>query len=156
MTTEPPRNPYAPSTGGDLEVRAPGALQAILVSAVIGNGTAYTILLLLGLAYAWVLLLTGVPIQELYAREAQSVGFLAFAHVVGFACLVPGGVWSARISPATPSFTAVMAGLLVSIFAISQFLVPYETPVPMWSRVASVVLPIPAFLLGSLWQQRVA
>jgi hypothetical protein len=49
---------------------------------------------------------------------------------------------------------ALLAGLLLSLFAFAQLLIPYEVPNPTWSRIASVVIPVPAFLLGALWWRK--
>ena len=133
-----------------------GRVTAVLIGAAVGVGISYAVLFLSGLIFLWVLTTQGVPIQELYSRAYQSTPYLAFAHAFGFLCLVPGGYWSARLSITKPLLTAVLAGSLVTAFSLSTNLLPYELPIPLWSRIVSVVSSVPAFCLGALWWQRAA
>jgi hypothetical protein len=150
-----PRNPFAaPSSaveGTEPNVRTSAA---VLLGAAIGNGIAYAVLYVCGMVFLWVLTAQGVPTQELYSRAYQSNPYLIFAHVVGLVCLVPGGYWTARLSGKAPFLNASLAGFLVSAFALTQNLVPYNLPIPFWSRIASAAIPIPAFLLGALCWRR--
>jgi hypothetical protein len=149
-----PRNPYAaPDANADLQMPT-GRLQAILVGAAVGNGIAYAVFGISGLAFMWVLVAQGVPTQELYVRAYAATGYLAFAHLLGFLSLVPGGYWSVKLSPDDSSSAALVAGALVAVLSLLGNLIPYDTPVPYWSRIASVVLPIPAFMLGAWWRNR--
>jgi hypothetical protein len=150
-----PRNPYAvPSS--TLEAAKPkvGSSVAILLGAAIGNGIAYTVLSVSALVFLWALVAQGVPIQELYTRAYQSSSYLIFAHIVGIVCLLPGGYWAAHLSRKRHFLNAFLAGFLVSVFSLIENLVPYNLPIPFWSRVASAAIPIPAFLLGAFWWRR--
>ncbi|MFT3735286.1 MAG: hypothetical protein QM776_09705 [Rhodocyclaceae bacterium] len=130
-------------------------LVAIVIGAAIGNGISYTVLFIMGLVFLWVLAMQGVPAQETYMQAYQSVPYLVSCHTIGFLCLIPGGYWSARLSRNRHLMTAALAGGLVVLFALMANLLPYELPVPFWSRVVSVVASIPAYLLGAkLWQRR--
>ena len=151
-----PRNPYAvpSSTVEDTEPKVGGSV-AVLLGAAIGNGISYAVLFICGLVFLWVLTAQGVPTQELYSRAYQSNSYLIFAHIVGLVCLLPGGFWTARLSRERPLFNALLAGLLISALALTQNLAPYNLPIPLWSRIASAVIPIPAFLLGAFWWRRV-
>jgi hypothetical protein len=151
-----PRNPYA-APSSVLEDKKPkvGSSVAVVFGAAIGNGIAYTVLSGCGLVFLWVLVAQGVPTRELYSRAYQSNSYLIFAHVVGLGCLLPGGYWTARLSREGPIRNAGLAGILISVFSLTQNLVPYNLPIPFWSRVASAAIPIPAFLLGALYWRRV-
>lgn len=149
-------NPYAASNSVVEEQLPSGRTTAVLVGAAVGTGISYAVLFLSGLVFLWVLATQGVPTQELYSRAYQSTPYLAFAHALGFLCLVPGGYWSARLSKSKPLLTAVLAGCLVAAFTLLTNLIPYELPIPLWSRIASVVSAVPAFWLGALWWQRAA
>jgi len=146
--------PYAAPSA---EVRDPepdSSQTAVLVGAAVGNGVSYAALFLMSLVFLWVLRAQGVAPQELYVRAYQSTGYLLFAHAVAFLCCAPGGYWSARLGPARPYLNAALAGSIVSALALSANLMPYDLPIPLWSRIASVVIPLPAFLLGARWQRR--
>lgn len=138
------------------QVQSVSSATAVLVGAAIGNGLSYAVLFVFGLLYLWVLVAQGVPGNDAYARAYESMPYLVFAHLVGFLCLVPGGVWAAKLSSNSHIRNAALAGLLVAVFALLGNLVPYYLPVPVWSRVASVLLPLPAFLLGAVLQRRAA
>jgi hypothetical protein len=154
MTTS--RNRYAaPSSALEDAKPKVGSSAAIAFGAAVGNGIAYAVLSGCGLVFLWALVAQGVPTQELYSRAYQSNFYLIFAHVVGLGCLVPGGYWTARLSREGPFRNAWLAGLLISVFSLAQNLVPYNLPIPFWSRIVSVAIPIPAFLLGALWWRRV-
>jgi hypothetical protein len=148
-------NPYTPPLAPvDIPEAAGNSTTAILIGVVIGTGTAYIVLTLVGLAFFWILVAQGVPAHELYVRAYQSTTYLVFAHFLGFLCSLPGGYWSARLDRTRNYGNALFAGSLVSGLALLQFCIPYELPIPYWSRVASIVLPLPAFFLGAVWWQR--
>jgi hypothetical protein len=148
-------NPYAPpsaSQGGNKST--PANLLVVLIGASIGNGISYAVLSVSGLAFVWVLAAGGVPAQEIYSRAYQSTGYLIFAHLLGLICLVPGGYWTARFSTERQLGNAVFAGILLSLFSLLQTFVPYNTPIPLWSQLASVLIPVPAYLLGAyIWRR---
>jgi hypothetical protein len=130
------------------------SLTAILVGFSVGNGVSYFFLYVFATAFLWVLAAQGVPSQELYSRAYQSTAYLIFAQSVALLTIIPGGYWCARLSPRNAMVNALLAGLLLSLFAFAQLLIPYEVPNPTWSRIASVVIPVPAFLLGALWWRK--
>jgi hypothetical protein len=146
-------NPFAPPKTA-VELARSSDITAILVGAAVGNGSAYAVLFVLGGVFLWMLTLSGVPSAQLYVRAYQSTGYLLFAHLAGAAACLPGGYWAARLSESRPVRNAIIAGCLVSLLALCAYVVPYELPGPFWSHAASVILPIPAFLLGALWRQR--
>lgn len=125
---------------------------AVFIGAAIGMALSYVVLFIFGLIFLWTLVAQGVPVNESYARAHESTPYLVFAHVVGAMCLLPGGLWTARLSANTSVRHPLYAGLLVALFALIGNLVPYYLPIPFWSKVASVLLPIPAFLIGA-WLQ---
>ncbi len=127
---------------------------AVVIGAAIGNGLSYAVLFALGLVFLWVLAWQGVPVAELYARAYASTPYLLFAHVVGFACLLPGGVWASKLSASSHHRNALLAGLLVAFLGVLANLLPYELPIPLWSRVATVFLPVLAFPLGARLHKR--
>jgi hypothetical protein len=129
---------------------------AVLIGAAIGNSLSYAVLFVLGLFFLWVLVAQGIPGNDAFARAYESTRYLVFAHLVGFLCLVPGGLWAARLSETSHIRNATLAGLLVAGFALLGNLVPYYLPIPLWSRVASVLLPVPAFVVGAVLQRRAA
>jgi hypothetical protein len=122
---------------------------AVFIGAAIGMGLSYVVLFVFGLIFLWTLVAQGVPGNESYARAYESTPYLVFAHLVGFLCLLPGGMWTARLSANKSLRLAFYAGLLVALFALIGNLVPYYLPIPFWSKVASVLLPVPAFLFGA-------
>ena len=122
---------------------------AVFIGAAVGMALSYVVLFVFGLIFLWALVAQGVPGNESYARAYESTPYLVFAHLVGFLCLLPGGLWTARLSANTSVRHALYAGLLVTLFALIGNLVPYYLPIPFWSKIASVLLPIPAFLIGA-------
>ncbi|MCR6480699.1 hypothetical protein NU688_31410 [Variovorax sp. ZS18.2.2] len=136
------------------KIRAIRPVTAVLIGAAVGNALSYVVLFIFGLVFLWVLVAHGVPGNESYARAYESTSYLLFAHVVGFLCLLPGGLWAAKLSESSHIRNAVVAGALVAAFVLLGNLVPYSLPIPLWSRVASVVLPVPAFILGAMLQRR--
>lgn len=149
-------NPFAAPNAPLSEPLPKSGAAAVFVGAAVGNGTSYVVLFMFGLVFFWVLVAQGVPTQELYARAYQSTSYLLFAHFIGLICLVPGGYWSARLSPDRPVVYALLAGAVVSAFSVLSNLLPYDLPIPLWSRVASVILPFPGFLLGAVCCRRAA
>ena len=152
MQTE--TNPYA-APRAPLPEHAPSTrITAVLIGASIGNGIAYAVLAALVMGYFWLLVLQGVPTEELYAHAFASTYYLAFAHAVGFVCLLPGGYWSARLSPDSGTTDALWAGAIVAALASLDHLAPYELPTPTWSRLVSLLAPFPAFWLGAALRAR--
>ncbi|MTW09379.1 hypothetical protein GM658_02095 [Pseudoduganella eburnea] len=128
---------------------------AVLVGAAVGIGISYTVLTVVGIIFLWVLTLQGVSLQDLYARAYQSTAYIAFAHVFGVLCHIYGGYWSARLASRKPLATALFAGAVVAVFTAITNLMPYELPIPLWSRIAGVLAPMPSFALGALAWRRV-
>ncbi|HEV6968675.1 hypothetical protein [Roseateles sp.] len=126
---------------------------AALLGAAVGIASSYVVLFISGLVFVWALVWSGVPENESYARAYESTAYLAFAHALGFVCMLPGGLWAARFSERAHTRNAAIAGLLVALFALTANLVPYYLPVPLWSKVASTILPIPAFMLGAAFHR---
>jgi hypothetical protein len=129
---------------------------AIVIGAAIGNGLSYAVLFVLGLLFLWVLVAQGVSGNDSYAKAYESNSYLLFAHAVSFLCLLPGGAWTAKLSEASRVRNAALAGLLVALVGVLGNLVPYDLPIPLWSRLATALLPVPAFVVGALWQTRAA
>jgi hypothetical protein len=90
-----------------------------------------------------------VPSHELYAQISQSSAYLAFGHGLAVLGCVPGGYWSARLGPEKPYFHSFVSGGIVALLTLTAYIVPYELPIPFWSRVVSVVTPFAGFLLGA-------
>lgn len=149
-------DPYA-APSAVLEDPLPrGRVTAVVVGAAVGSGVSYAVLFVSCQVFLWILAAQGVPTQALYAQVCESTPYLVFAQSLGFLCLVPGGYWSARFCSTSPVRTALLSGCLVAAFALLSNLMPYELPTPLWSRIASAVLPVPAFCLGALWWQGTA
>ncbi len=134
-------------------LRSP-AVAAVLISAAIGFSLSYAVLFIMGLVFVWVLVLQGTPGNETYAVAWQSTTYLLFAHVVGGLCLLPGGLWAAKLSAKSDLRNAALAGLCVAAMALIGNFVPYDMPTPLWSSIASSVVPVPAFVLGALLARR--
>jgi hypothetical protein len=122
---------------------------AVVIGAAIGNGISYGVLSVAGVIFLRVLVAEGIPGNETYFRAYQSVGYLIVAHSIGFACLVPGGYWSARLGPMSSYRNAFNSGALLSLLVLIETYVPYNIPVPLWSQIASFFMPIPSFLLSA-------
>jgi len=148
-------NPFAPPHArvGDTRLSS-SRWKAVAVGAAIALGVAHAVLSLFGLGIYWILTLQGVPPQQLYARANQWTEYVVFAHFVSFVCVMVGGYWSARLSPEEPILTALLAGCLLMAFLASGHLAPYDPPIPVWSRVATLLVPVPACVLGALCWQR--
>ncbi len=134
--------------------RPVGTKVAIVIGAAIGNGLSYAVLFVFGLIFLWTLVAGGIPGNEAYVQAYESTAYLLFAHAVGFLCLLPGGAWTAKLSGRSCIRNAAIAGCLVAVVALLSNLVPYYVPIPFWSRLASVLLPVPAFVMGAMWQIR--
>lgn len=147
-------NLYAPPSANLTDDRPkPVNLLVVLLGAAIGNGIAYAVLSISGLVFVWILAAEGVAAQELYARAYQTTWYLIFAHLLGLLCLVPAGYWTARFSKERAVGNAARAGSLIALLSLLQILVPFNLPIPIWSQMASVLVPTPAYLLGAyIWR----
>jgi len=146
-----PVNPYA-TPQASVEVAAPAKgtnREAIWIGAAIGMGVSYPISYALMLAYTWILVFQGASVQELYYRVAQSPVLLAVSFTFGFVAYIVGGYWTARLSTDRPMRNALAAAGLLMLFGVFAYLLPYEIPIPMWARVVSLLLPIPAYAAGA-------
>lgn len=130
------------------------ATVAVVIGAAIGNGLAYAVLFVSGLVFVWYLVACGVPAELAYMRAHESVGYLIFAHTLAVASLVPGGYWTARLSSTSRIRNAVLAGLIVCTLTLLAYLMPYDIPAPWWSRVAAILSPLPAYLIGAVLHNR--
>jgi len=137
------------ATGGT----ALGTRLPTLIAFVIGVGASYSALYLSGLIFLWVLVAQGVPPEQTYARAYESTPYLIYAHTLGFVTTSVGGYWAARLSPNQALRVTVKAGLLASAFAFAQLSLPYDLPIPWWSQLASIAIPLPAFIAGMTWQR---
>ena len=147
-------NPYAlPKAPLAAAEPARGLTTAVLIGAAVANGVWYAVGYCYSQGWIWALFLQGVAIEALEVRYMESVAAISIAHVLGFACMMPGGYWAARLCTGHPYLSAVLAGGLFLVFTAMQFVLPYEMPVPNWSRALSLLLPIPAFLLGAWWRR---
>lgn len=148
-------NPYATPHAPPPEQASHPRLTAVLIGAAIGNGIAYAVLWVISIGFLWLLTLQGVPTEELYFRAYASTPYLVLAQTVAFICLLPGGYWSARLSPSNGAAVALWAALLIAGLAALEYISPYQQPLPAWSRVVSLVSPFPAFWLGAvIWYRR--
>jgi hypothetical protein len=148
-------NPYATPHAPPPEQASRPRLTAVLIGAAIGNGIAYAVLAVIGLGFLWLLRLQGVPIEELYVRMFASTPYLVLAHTAALICMLPGGYWSARLSPSKGTAAALWAAVLMAAFAALDLIAPYELPLPAWSRPVSLLSPFPAFWLGAvIWYRR--
>jgi hypothetical protein len=134
----------------------PTAAIAVVVGAAVGYGLSYAVLFTSGLVFLWGLVFSGIHPNEAYAKAYESTAYLVFAHMIGFACLVPGGLWAAKLSQSSATRNAFAAGVVVIFFAALANLVPYYLPIPYWSRVVSLLAPVPAFLLGAYMHRNAA
>ena len=150
-------NPYiAPKSQSGKIIEPRQSATAIFVGAAIGNGTCYAVLFMFGTIFMWMLTAQGVPSHELYVRANQSSTFLILVHVVAVLCCLPGGYWSAKLGPEKPYVNSLLAAGVVAFLTFAAYFVPYELPIPFWSRVVSVVSPFAGFLLGARWWRRCA
>lgn len=123
----------------------------VLLGFCIGNGASYAALYISGLVFLWVLVAQGVAPDQVYARAYESTPYLIYAHILGFVTTATGGYWTARLSSTNPLRRTLFAGILMSVFVVAQLAIPYDLPIPWWSQLASVLIPIPAFIAGMLW-----
>jgi hypothetical protein len=148
-------NPYATPHAPLPEPVARKFLTAVLIGAAIGNGIAYAVLWVVSIGFLWLLTLQGVPTEELYVRAYASTPYLVFAQAVAFVCLLPGGYWSARLSPSNGTAAALWAAFVMTALVALEYIAPYQLPIPAWSRVLSLLSPFPAFWLGAvIWHRK--
>ena len=151
----PSDRPYAPPEA-DVGLGQPEARDstASVVGAIIGLGSYYVAATVTALVVLWALIAQGVAAQQAYARLYELTWYILFAHALGALCLAYGGYWSARLSKSKPRRNALWSGLLALAFSLLQILLPYELPIPAWSNALSLLVPVPAFLLGAWWHSR--
>jgi hypothetical protein len=147
-------NPYAAPRGDVGGAEPASQITAVVISAAIGIGVAYISVVIVSVVCLWRFVLQGASPENAYALTYQSMGYLLGAHASGFASSAIGGYWSAALSSERRLRAALLAGCFVSAFALLQVLWPYDLPVPFWSVLASVVIPIPAFPLGAWYWLR--
>jgi hypothetical protein len=148
-------NPYAPPLATNPEHEARGrSLTPVVIGVAIGGGLVYITLMPIGNLFLWVLFAQGVPTDQLYVRLCESPFYLGLAHLLGFCALTPGGYWAIRLDSERKLASAFWAGLAYAVFCLSTFMVPYSQPFPLWSNVLSLIIPIPAYLLGGAWALR--
>jgi hypothetical protein len=145
------RNPYAGPIAPVEDPPLQGSAGAIFVGAMAGTGAAYMAMSLAGLAYVQLLLSQGVPIDHISGQLYGSPGFLVLDHALGFVGEAIGGYWVARLSTREPVAQACKAGAVNSLLSLMQFASPYVAMLPVWSRIASFVIPVVAFIAGAYW-----
>jgi hypothetical protein len=148
-----PEHRYAPPSA-HVEDVAPveSAVLSVFVGAAVGNGAAYGVLSVVGVAYLWILVLGGVPAERVYSEIYGSVPFLLFNHLLGFACEAVGGYWCARLSRSRSVARAFACGLLGSALAGIQVTSPFAGIIPIWSRLLSVLIPTVGSVVGARYR----
>lgn len=154
--SEKPRNPYAaPQAHVGQQESAGNAASAALIGASVNLGAYWAVASIPGWVYMWTLVGAGVPSSQVYWRTYQSIPFLLLEHGISIGCQLVGGYWAAKLCPRGAMKSALVAGVMVAVFALLQdTLTPYDLPIPLWSRALSVLTPLPVFLFGAMWLRR--
>jgi hypothetical protein len=144
-----PSNPYAAPRTEVGRGSPAGDATAVAVGSALGVGVAYAAQFFFLLVFLWVLVAQGVPRTDTYARAYESNEIFVLLLVANFLGGLVGGYWSARLSTGRRRRSAVLAGVTVALFtALQYYLLPYYLPGPAWSRIASILLPVPTFSVG--------
>ena len=98
----------------------------------------------------------GIPRPEEARDLLMSPFYLVFSQLVFCTFQIAGGSFSAWLSRDRQLFSALGAGLLCSTYSLLQCILAIVQPLPLsgWSAAASIVLPIPACLMGGAVMKR--
>ena len=147
-------NPYRPpETAPQPEPAGTPTAMPIFVGVTVGMGLWYVVGSLSSLVFGWWLTLAGVPTAQLFQRFYTDAPFLACCHILTFLCMATGGFWATGASGGRRS-AALISGLALTMFVVLQFATPYTVPYPGWSRLLSLLLPLPAYLVGARLHRR--
>lgn len=155
MRTEHP-NPFKPPSA-ELLPAATGlsASTAISIAFLFGLGLFYLLSVVTGLLTSWLLIAGGTPVQDLYTVMYESPWINLLGLVVSFVSLMVSGAIVACLRQESPYQGAIALGAISMVFVIAQYLVPFDYPTPAWSKLASILSPIPGCPLGAwLWKRR--
>lgn len=161
LTTDHPKtmasqkNPYQTPTYNEQAIEpANSYLTAITIGFAIALGFSLGTTNLITLAYYWILTTQGVAPQDLFRYTLQSQAYLATFHILGFLTIIPGGFWAARLGQSRQMSNAAFTGLLYSIYVILGSIAPFPIPIPRWSFLLSIVIPLVACITGGAIYQR--
>ncbi len=151
-----PANPFRPPDSAPAPAQAPAPLLVpVFVGTSVGTGSYYLTANVVGFAFMWWLTATGTPLARLYREVYANVPFVLASHVLASACMALGGYWAARIDATGRRRPALLCAVATIVLVLLQDALPYDLPIPGWSRIASLVLPIPLYLAGAaLWRRR--
>jgi hypothetical protein len=132
-------------------------LTAVLAGFIFGTGISFILQTVSGVALSWLLMGTGVRTEDLYSAMAESPVINVWAHILNVAAVMSAGAGSALLRPSNPFMAALLVGGVMLGFVVLQFIVPYEHQAPLWSKLASLAIPVPAAIAGAwLWKIRAA
>jgi hypothetical protein len=144
-------NPYeAPRATVDQPDRGRSLLAVVTAGFLLGTGLAFTVQTLSGVVLTWLLVSSGVRTEDLYSAMAESPGINLWAHLLNVAAVMCAGAATAWLKPEAPIATASWLGGVMVAFVVLQFAVPYDYPAPLWSKVLTLITPIPSAIGGAL------
>jgi len=148
-------NPYSPPGSKLADPRLPERRRPLLLAALAGLAVDIGGTFLVGSAITIVLALTigaagGSPsaLQELLT----SPGWTAFNFVSGMTCTALGGYVAARIANQRELLCGLVVGGLS--LAAGEFMLAFVDDYPIWLRIASILVVIPAGIAGGWLRKR--
>jgi hypothetical protein len=143
-------NPFRPPASATPPPESPtSTLRAVFFGLTVACGCYYLAGSLAGWTYAWALVLTGTPVAHLAIDLYSSPPFLLFCHALAAASAVTGGFWATRVDDSHARRPAFICGVLSVLLGLVLQATPFDLPIPTWSRLLGLVLPIPMYLVGA-------
>ncbi|MBC3935514.1 hypothetical protein H8K47_09085 [Undibacterium sp. CY7W] len=121
---------------------------AVLFGATASCGLSNAIVFAVTSGYFWLNNTPGVP------ATASDVSTLAFtltligAHLLSLIGPLAGGGWLAKLSASGLTRNTLLASLFAAGLCVWLQRLPHDLPVPLWSSIATLVLPLFALPLG--------
>ncbi len=121
---------------------------AIVFATMVSSGLSNIVLFCVTSGYFWLHNTPGVP------ATASDVSTLAFtltligAHLLSLIGPLAGGGWVVKLSASGLTRNTLLASLFAAGLCVWLQRLPHDLPVPLWSSIATLVLPLFALPLG--------
>ncbi len=93
----------------------------IVIGVCVGVGAAFIIHTVLGVFLSWILIRTGVRVEDLYYAMSRSTWINLLSHGCSILAAVLAGDIVARIEKVRPYMRAGTCGVLMTVFVVLQF-----------------------------------